>query len=340
MATRNSRKPAAPATMADVAKHVGVSRQLVGLVFRNANGVSAKTAEKIRRAAEELGYVPNLAAQSLRRDGSKYIGVAYHSSHSSSDELIPALYKAASANGFRLMLSVISNNHPEQKAVDELVGHRCDGLILVASELSLNKIKGIANNFPLVSLSRRINGVRCGVVASKGESGVFDAVEHLANLGHKSIAYVSTILMLDNEFRLEGYKEAITKSKLKSQIINIDEDYMESAGAIAAKKILAMSTMPTAIVCSNDQVALGLIHTLIKAGIKVPQQLSVVGFDDTVAKLPFLDLTTVHQDPVELANAAITDLVARIKGEKYLADTVLTSAKLVVRSSTTKPRSK
>ncbi|MEN9735449.1 MAG: hypothetical protein RL129_159 [Actinomycetota bacterium] len=326
--------------MADVAKYVGVSRQLVGLVFRNASGVSAKTAEKIRKAADELGYVPNLAAQSLRRDGSKYIGVAYHSSHSSSDELIPALYKAANANGYRLMLSVISPNHPEPKAVDELVGHRCDGLILVASELSLTKIKGIANNFPLVSLSRRMNGVRCGVVTSKGESGVFDSVEHLVKLGHKSITYISTDLMLDNEFRLEGYKEAMTKSKLKSHVINIEEDYMESAGAIAADRILAMNTKPTAVVCSNDQVALGLFHTLLKAGVKVPQQISIVGFDDTVAKLPFLDLTTVHQDPIELANAAIEDLVARIKGEKYLADTVLTSAKLVIRSSTAKPRSK
>ena len=157
MKEKAPRKFKSATTMADVAAKVGVSRQLVSLVFRNANGVSPQTALKIRKAALELGYSPNLAAQSLRRDGSKYIGVAYNSSHSSSHDLIPALYRATGAHGFRLVLSMISTNHPEERAIEELIGHRCDGLILVSSELSSKRLKEISENSPVVSINRRVS---------------------------------------------------------------------------------------------------------------------------------------------------------------------------------------
>ncbi len=339
MKEKAPRKFKSATTMADVAAKVGVSRQLVSLVFRNANGVSPQTALKIRKAALELGYSPNLAAQSLRRDGSKYIGVAYNSSHSSSHDLIPALYRATGAHGFRLVLSMISTNHPEERAIEELIGHRCDGLILVSSELSSKRLKEISENSPVVSINRRVSGLRCGIVSSDGGAGIFEAVEYLTALGHKSIAYISTPEMMENQFRLAGYEAAMAKSNLNSQIIVIESGYIESAGAIAGGIFLSKKIMPSAVVCSNDQVALGLILTLAKAGIKIPNQISVIGFDDTVARFPFLDLTTVHQDAVELAEAAVSNLIARINNEKSPATEILTSAKLVIRSSTSKPRS-
>lgn len=326
-------------TMADVAAKVGVSRQLVGLVFRNAPGVSKKTEAKIRSAARNLGYLPNLAAQSLRGEGSRYIGVAFHTSHSSSEELIPALYKEAELLGFKLVLSAISSNRTDQEAINEIIGHRCEGIILISSHLEPSKLQEINASLPMVSISRRVTGVNCGVVSSEGESGIFDAVKHLVELGHKNISYVHTKEMLDSEFRLLGYKRAVRKFRLKASVINIPGDYVEAAGARAAAKLLETNEPPTAVVCCNDQVALGLVHSLLKVGMRIPSDISVTGYDDTVAKLPFLDLTTVRQDANELAKAAIIDLVDRIAGIQQQTATYLTSAKLVVRSSTAKPRS-
>ena len=326
-----------PPTMADVAERVGVSRQLVGLVFRDAPGVSADTEAKIRAAAKELGYRPNLAAQSLRREGSKYIGLVFHASESSTYDIIPAIYKQAAEQGFQLVLSAISSDRTDLEAIDEVIGHRCDGLILIASTLSLTRLQKLARTIPLVSLGRRLTGVRCGVVSSRGESGVFDAVEYLIGLGHKSIAYVNAKDMLDIEYRLEGYESAMDKHHLKKTIIGISGDFAEAGGALAAERLMAMEKLPTAVVCNNDQSAFGLIHCLQKAGLKVPEDVSVVGYDDTIAKESYLDMTTVRQDPTELAKASVEDLAARIRGDKYLSETFLTSSTLVVRSSTCQP---
>lgn len=326
-----------PPTMADVAEMVGVSRQLVSLVFRDAPGVGAETEARIRAAAKDLGYRPNLAAQSLRREGSKYIGVVFHAGESSTYEIIPAIYKQASALGFQILLSAISSDRTDQEAIDEILGHRCDGIIVIASTLSLTRLQKLARTIPLVSLGRRLSGVRCGVVSSRGEAGVFDAVEYLISQGHKSIAYVNAKDMLDIEYRLEGYESAMDKHGLRKSIVGLSGDFAESGGALAAEKLMALSALPTAVVCNNDQSAFGLIHRLQKAGVRVPEDVSVVGYDDTIAKQAFLDLTTVRQDPNELAKASVEDLVARIRGDKYLSETFLTSSMLVVRSSTCPP---
>lgn len=338
-----AKKPAAEKTdprqptMADVANKVGVSRQLVGLVFRDAPGVGAETAAKIRAAAKELGYRPNLAAQSLRRDSSNNIGFMFHADQSSMQGIVPAMYKYAKAAGFNVVLSVVSSSHSETEAIEELLGYRCEGLIVSASDLSLNRLQKLAREIPMVSLGRRMEQVRAGMVSSNGEAGIFAVTSHLIELGHKDIAYVNAKDMRDSEYRLEGYQAAMDAHKLPKRVVEISGDFAEIGGGEAANKLLKQN-LPTAVVCNNDQSAFGLTHRLLQAGVQIPAQVSVTGFDDTVAKYPFLDLTTARQDPEDLARFAIEDLVARIKGEKYLSETYLTPAKLIVRSSTAKPR--
>lgn len=325
------------ATMADIAAEVGVSRQLVGLVFRGEPGVGSATEAKIRAAAKKLGYQPNLAARSLRSINSNYIGVMFRPNESSMGELIPALYKFAQNAGYRLFLSSVSNNHREENAIQELLGHRCEGLILISSQQSKTAIQKLARNIPLVSVGRRLEGVRCGIVSSKGEVGVAEAVDYLVGLGHRRIGYVYAKDMLDAEFRMEGYVSAMSKHSLEQEIVEIEGDFAEEGGSVAADKFITRG-LPTAIVCNNDQAALGLSYRLIQSGIEIPEDVSVVGYDDTVASLPFLNLTTVRQEPDEIAEAAISDLVARIRGQQYLSQEILTSTRLVVRTSTGKPK--
>jgi DNA-binding LacI/PurR family transcriptional regulator len=323
--------------MADVAAKVGVSRQLVGLVFRDAPGVGAETAAKIRAAAKELGYRPNIAAQSLRRDSSKNIGFLFHTDQSSMQEILPAVYKYSKAAGYNLVVSAISSSHSEGEAIDEILGHRCEGLILSAPDMAPTRLQKLAREIPLVLLGRRIENVRAGIVASKGEVGVFDLTQYLIGLGHTDIAYIFGKKMHDAQYRLDGYAAAMDAHKLPKRVVTLEGEFAEIGGAEAAEKLLK-ENLPTAIVCNNDQNALGLTHRLLRAGVQIPQQVSVAGFDDTVAQYPFMDLTTVRQEPDELAENAVTDLVARIKGEKYLSESYLTSTKVIVRSSTSKPR--
>jgi DNA-binding LacI/PurR family transcriptional regulator len=324
-------------TMADVAKLVGVSRQLVGLVFRDAPGVGAETAAKIRAAAKEIGYRPNLAAQSLRRDSSNNIGFMFHADQSSMQGILPAMYKYAKGAGYNLVLSVVSESHNENDAIEELLGYRCEGLIISASDLSQNRLQKLSREIPMVSLGRRMEQVRAGMVSSNGEEGIFKVTNHLIDLGHKDIAYVHGKDMRDSQFRLEGYQAAMDARKLPQRIVEIEGDFAEIGGGEAAAKLLKQN-LPTAVVCNNDQSAFGLSHRLLQAGLQIPAQISITGYDDTVAQYPFLDLTTARQDPDDLARFAVQDLVARIKGEKYLSETYLTPATLVVRSSSAKPR--
>lgn len=328
-----SRRP----TQADIANRVGVSRQLVGLVFSGAPGVNAETEARIRAAAKELGYRPNFAAQSLRADSSKYIGVVFNSNEASIQELIPALYENAGLHGFDLMLSVISDNRTESDAIDDVLGHRCDGIMIVGSHSSTSRLQKLAREVPFVSIGRRLEKVRAGSVSSKGEQGVFDAVEYLIGLGHKHITYVYAKDMLDGEFRLEGYKSAMTKYKLAPTVVTITGDFAEQGGAKAAEQILRKG-LPTAVVCNNDQSALGLSHRMLQDGVRIPNDVSVVGYDDIIARYQFLDFTTVRQDHREMAAVAMQDIVARIRGEKYLSETFLTSSRLIVRGSTAAPR--
>jgi DNA-binding LacI/PurR family transcriptional regulator len=337
MAKKEVSNEARHATMADIAAEVGVSRQLVGLVFRGEPGVGPATEAKIRAAAKKLGYQPNLAARSLRSVNSNYIGVMFRTNQSSMNELIPALYDYANAAGYRLFLSYVSSSHEETAAIDELLGHRCEGLVLISSQQSKTAIQKLARNIPLVSVGRRLDGVRCGIVSSHGEVGVAEAVDYLVGLGHKEIGYLYAKDMTDSEFRLEGYLSAMRKHKLDTKVVEIEGDFAEAGGSRAADKFITRG-LPTAIICNNDQAALGLSYRLLQSGIQVPRDVSVVGYDDTIADLPFLSLTTVRQDPREIAEAAITDLVARIKGQRYLSQVSLTSTNLIVRTSTGKPR--
>jgi hypothetical protein len=174
--------------MGDVAKRVGVSRQLVGLVFQNAPGVGATTAAKIRAAAKEIGYRPNLAAQSLRRDSSNYIGFMFHSDHSSMQGILPAMYKYAKAAGYQILMSVVSESHSENDAIEELIGHRCEGIVLSSSHIPISRLQRLAREIPLVSLGRRLENVRAGMVSSNGEAGVFTITKYLIGLGHTDIA--------------------------------------------------------------------------------------------------------------------------------------------------------
>jgi DNA-binding LacI/PurR family transcriptional regulator len=326
--------------MADVAERVGVSRQLVGLVFRNQAGVSKETRAKILAAADELGYSPNVAAQNLRRTSTKYIGVIFDPSHSAALEILESLYAGAHAANYNLVVSSVTANRDETDAITELLGYRCEALILIAPRCTPAELKQTAGRIPVIVIGRRIERSPFDVVRSAGDQGIEAVVNHLIELGHKHIAYVNGVDMLDADVRVDGYSRAMIAHGLDELVIEVHSDYTEASGSTAADALLSESVLPTAVVCCNDQAALGMVSTLAQAGVSIPGDVSVTGYDDSrVARLPFMNLTTLHQDPHEVGEAAMSVALKRINGELAEPVEILTSAKLVIRKSTAAPRS-
>lgn len=324
--------------MADVADRVGVSRQLVGLVFRDAVGVGADTRLRILDAARELGYSPNIAARSLRSPSTKYIGVIFDPAHSAPVEIIEWLYSFAHASGYKLVVSALTPTRDESEAITEVVGYRCEALILIAPRSSPAVLREVAGKIPIVVIGRGFIGSEFDTIQSQGDAGIDAIVCHLSDLGHREITFVHGADMLDADLRLSGYTAAMSRLGLPQAILTVRRDYTEECGANAARMLLAGAQLPTAIVCNNDQSAMGLSHTLAAAGVRIPTDVSVTGFDDSrVARLSFMNLTTVRQDPKEVGEAAIAAAIGRITDDAAVPTADFTTAALVVRGSTAPP---
>jgi DNA-binding LacI/PurR family transcriptional regulator len=333
--------PAREPTMGDIAAHLGISRQLVSLVLRGAAGASAETRERVRQAAIELGYSPHIAARTLRQARSKYLGVAFNPLHATGPDIVASIYPAAVERGYNVVLSAQTSTRSTGDAVEELLGYRCEALILIGSVLSADELKALALRAPVptVSVGAGRKNAFYDIVRSAGDVGIAQAVHHLAGLGHRDIAYVHSESMPPAELRRQGYLRAVAQLSLKPRIVAISGGYTEESGAGAAQILLADGMLPTAVVMGNDQAALGFMLVLMRAGIAIPAQVSVTGFDDSwVARLSAVDLTTIRQDPAEMGVAAVEAAVRRILRRTLKPDEFVITPSLVVRGSTAPPR--
>lgn len=329
-------------TMADVAAHVGVSRQLVSIVLRDMPGASQGTRERVLQAAAELGYSPHLGARTLRQSRSRQIGVAFAPAHATEPEIVEVVYAAAAEHGYRIVLSAQTATRTVEHALEELLGYRCAAIVLISPELPDVQLKALAARVkvPLIALAAGESTEVFDVVRSSGDVGIALAVEHLVALGHDTVAYVHTPAMPPAATRLAGYTRAADAAGLSPDVMVLaGDDYTEEAGAAAARQLLARRQLPTAVVTGNDQQAVGMIHVLSRAGVRIPEDLSLTGFDDSrLARLSSVDLTTVRQDPVLMGKAAVAAAVRRIGRPTVSPSLFVVDVSLVVRGSTAPPR--
>jgi DNA-binding LacI/PurR family transcriptional regulator len=330
-----------PPTMADIAADLGISRQLVSLALRNASGASEQTRARVREAARRLGYSPHIGARSLRRSRSRDIGVVFTPAHATEPEIVESIYPAAEAHGYSVVLSAHTSARSTGQAVEELLGHRCAAMILIGSDLDHAGLRALAqrSGVPVVAVGSGRQNDHYDVVDSAGDVGIAQAAQHLAELGHLGIAYVHTPSMPPSASRLEGYRRTVARLGLTGDVLSRRGDYTEEAGAAAARLLLDRPAVPTAIMASNDQVALGLLHVLSRSGLRVPEDVSLTGYDDSrMARLSSVDLTTVRQDPALMGAAAVQAAVRRIDQPLCAAGRTVIEPALVVRSSTAPPR--
>jgi DNA-binding LacI/PurR family transcriptional regulator len=322
-------------TLADVAQRAGVSRALVSIVMRDAPGASDATRLRVRHAADEMGYRPDQRARMLRSQHANLLGVVFTAGQEFHAGLVDGVYRAAESRGYDVLLSCVTPHHDEPRAVRTLLDDRCEALVLIGSELPARELSKLDANLPVVVVARKVRGI--DAVRSDDVFGAELAVAHLAGLGHEAITYLDGGRAPGAAERRKGFRKATAAHGVTGS--SAEGGVTEREGATAAVAFLAdRPRMPTAVIAFNDRCALGFIDVTIRTGMQVPQDISVVGFDDSpLAGLAHVDLTTVGQDSARLAELAVARAVARIDTPADAVDEV-SEPRLVVRGSTAPPR--
>jgi DNA-binding LacI/PurR family transcriptional regulator len=322
----------------DVAARVGMSPASVSMVLSGAPGPSAATRERVLEAAAELGYRRDRTASLLARRRTHLVGVQLQAGSVFHAELVEDLYEAAERHGYDVVLSAVTRTRDERRATETLVDFRCEALVLLGPAAPAAELAALGRQLPVVVVGRRVPGGGVDVVRSADADGVGQAVDHLAGLGHRSIVHVDGGRGTIAADRRRGYRRAMRAHGLDGRLRVIGGDRTEAAGATAARTLLAEGRLPTAVVAFNDHCAVGLLDTLTRAGVAVPGEVSVVGYDDSgLSRLAHVNLTTVNQDARRQAEHAVAAAVERLDGGRTTPREVVLAPHLVVRGTTGPP---
>jgi LacI family transcriptional regulator len=338
-------------TIRELARLSGVS---IGTVSRALNGyadVRPETRERIARLARELDYTPSGAARSLVTQRSHVIGIFLETGEGHPDlqhpffhEVLGALKHRVGAGGFDLLLFASErpgNGYGPHSYLKRARHHSVDGVALIGLEPEDPEVARLVRaEIPCVGIDMDLEGPHAEVVMSDNAAGAGTAVRHLHALGHRRIATITG--MIDSRpgiDRLRGYRAAVQALGLayRDEYVAYGDFYAES-GREATERLLALPEPPTAIFAASDLMAIGAVRAAAEAGLRVPEDLSVVGFDD-IQLAPHLNppLTTLRQDKLGLGAAAGDALVARIAGAVDRPQLRTLEVELVVRGSTAPP---
>ena len=332
----SSRRP----RLADVAAHVGLSPASVSLVLRGQPGPSQETRARVLEAARALGYRADRTASLLARRRSGLFGLLIDVHSAFHAELVEHVHSAAEGAGYDVVLSTTTRTRSEARAVETLLDFRCEALVLLGPEASAAALEELDRTVPVVVVGRRVRPASVDVVRSADDRGVSLAVDHLVGLGHTDIAFVDGGRGTIAADRRRGDRDAMRRHGLADRSRVVTGDHTESGGARAAAQLLGQGrSTSTAVLTSNDRAALGLLDVLNRAGVRVPQDVSVVGYDDSsLAQLAHVDLTTVNQDAAQQAQRAVDAAAERVSGQRTDVRELVLEPRLVVRGTTARVR--
>lgn len=329
-------------TLAEVAAAAGVSTMTVSRALNGQPGVSQKTRDAIVRLASEMGYETNRVAQKLSSGQSRVIGVLTHQlDNPFVSSLVSGVVRAAAAAGNEVLIySVVDRQQRPASAVLRLLQQFTDGVVaLLPYESGLVDMLS-AGRYPVVTIDHPGEHGPLPAVAADSYGGARLAMRHLAELGHKRVAFVCGAEQLESaRQRHRAYDDAVSVFGLaRDASLVLPGNYTLEGGRAAAERLLKLRKPPTAVFASNDFTAVGLMAVLQERGLKIPDDISVVGFDDLpIASQLHPALTTVRQPIEEMGRAAVNTLLALIAGLPAATAQVTLPTELVVRQSTAAP---
>ncbi len=329
--------------MSDIAKAAGVSHATVARVIHKNGYVSEENRQKIERLVAQMGYVPNKLAQGLKSSQSKLIGhlTLFHPNMLFA-KISYAVTRSAATQGFQVLTAT---SHPsmgeEETLINEIIGRRVDGVIItsnvfVPEELIL-KLVGL--NIPVVMIERTRDLPHVDRIQIDDLNGSFEAVRHLLNKGHRRIGFIGrqpTLPISDVEhLRFQGYLNALQWANIdvEDALIRQMEDYTVEAGYEATQSLLKLDQPPTAIFATSDLFACGELQYLYQSGKKVPEDVSLVGYDDTLSALLSPPISSVGLSHDKIGQHAIELLLKRMSKPEAPAQTIMIETVFIDRQS-------
>ena len=330
------RKTRQSVTIQDVAKAAGVSVSTVSRVLNGKVDVASETQDRIRSVIDDLGFTTNLAARSMRSHKKNLVGLIMPDiAYPFAIEVMKGVNRAIAESEFDLLVYTTGDVRKsgrafhEQKYVSLLTNSISDGVVIVAP------VAGEFNiDAPIVSIDPLASNPNYPAVHATNYQGSLDAMEYLLGLGHKRIGFISGRAELESSSRrLKGYRDALEKAGIPvDETLIASGDYTTATGESGARQLLALAKPPTAIFASNDQMAMGVFQVAQELGIRIPDDLSVVGFDN-IPESKYMGLTTVDQFISEMGYVATQMLIKLINGTLLDDQTYKMQTQLVIRSS-------
>jgi LacI family transcriptional regulator len=300
-------------------------------------------AKRVWEAIRELNYFPNTQARALVSGRSRLLGlIVSEITNPFFPELIQVFEEVAVEHGYEILIGS-TNYDPERMkgCIRRMMERNADAVAVMTFGIEQPLLDQLADrNIPLVFVDQGPDRPGISLLHVDYHHGIRQGVQHLAALGHRDIAFVSGPLRLHSaQSRLAAYRKALQECGIGVQeSFIIEGDHTMEGGMTAAERLLAFKSLPTAIMCSNDMLAIGVLRKLSRSGLRVPDDISIVGFDDIrIAEMMIPSLTSIQMSRAELARAAVTALRAHVEKtspkREYKIDT-----RLVVRESTAFPR--
>ncbi|WP_274533568.1 DNA-binding transcriptional regulator CytR [Salinivibrio sp. MA607] len=331
------------ATMKDVAHIAGVSTATVSRALMNPEKVSASTRKKVEHAVVEAGYSPNSLARNLRRNESKTIvAIVPDICDPYFSEIIRGIEEAAMEHGYLVLLGDSAQQHHRENSFVNLVfTKQADGMLLLGSDVPFDVSKPEQKNLPpLVMACEYAPDLELPTVHIDNLTAAFEAVNYLTQVGHTRIANITGVPETAlTQFRSQGYQQALHRAGITiNPAYSVVGDFSFASGARAITNLLSLPEPPTAVFCHCDVMAVGAMQQAKRLGMRVPQDISIVGFDDIqFAEYCEPPLTTVSQPRYDIGRQAMLMLLNTLQGREVTPGSRLLDAKLVIRESVAPP---
>lgn len=331
------------ATMKDVAHLAGVSTATVSRALMNPEKVSASTCKKVEKAVLDAGYSPNSLVRNLRRNETKTIVVivpdicdSYYS------DIIRGIEETAAEHGYLVLLGDSGQQkNRESSFVNLIFTKQADGMLLLGTNIPFDISKAEQKNLPpLVMACEFAPDLELPTVHIDNLTAAFDAVNYLTKIGHKQIAQITGELQgALTKFRVQGYQQALRRAGISvNPAYSVSGETSFAMGARAMTTLLSLPIVPTAVFCHSDVLAIGAMQQAKRLGFRVPQDISIIGFDD-IKFAEYCDpaLTTMSQPRYEIGQQAMLLLLKMLKGNEVQIGSRLLDAQLVIRESVAPP---